>query len=120
MAKNSIFFVDHQGLLCLANKPYATGQIVRWFVIFLEFDFEVSVKKCTMHQRANHLSRITSREAAMGINDDLPDAILFNIEWVPRWIGELVSFLNTAVIPNDKLKEDVDFVKATSNFVLIA
>ena len=73
-----------------------------------------------MHQRADHLSRITLGEAATGINDDLPYAILFNIEWVPRCSEELVSFLNMAVIPNDKLKEVVDFVKATSNFVLIA
>ena len=32
----------------------------------------------------------------------------------------MVSFLNTVVVPNDKLEEVVDFVKATSNFVLIA
>ena len=80
----------------------------------------MAVKKGTMHQRADHLSRITLGEAATGINDDLPDAILFNIEWVPRWSEELVSFLNTAMVSNNKLKEAVDFVKATSNFVLIA
>ena len=56
----------------------------------------------------------------MGVHDDLMDAILFNIEWVSRWSEELVSFLITTVIPNDKLKEAVDFIKATSNFVLIA
>ena len=32
----------------------------------------------------------------------------------------MLSFLNTAVVPSDKLKEAVDFVKAMSNFVLIA
>ena len=116
LANKFIFFVDHQALLYLVNKLCAT----RWFVILLEFDFEVAIKKGTMHQRANHLLRITSREATMSINDNLSDAILFNIEWVLRWSEELVSFLNTAVIPNDKLKETVDFVKATSNFVLIA
>ena len=47
------------------------------------------------------------------------DAILFNIEWVLRWSEELVSFLNIAVISNDKLKDAIDFVKATSNFMLI-
>ena len=73
-----------------------------------------------MHQRMDQLSRITSGEAPTGINDNLPDAILFNIEWVPRWSEALVSFLHTAVIPSDKLEEAVDFVKATNNFVLIA
>ena len=120
LANKFIFFVDHQALLYLVNKPCATGRIVRWFVILLEFDFEVAIKKGSMHQRADHLSRITSREAPTGINDNLPDAILFNIEWVPRWSEELVSFLHTAVVPSDKLEEVVDFVKATNNFVLIA
>ena len=63
LANKFIFFVDHQALLYLVNKPCATGQIVRWFVILLEFDFEVAVKKGTMHQRADHLSRITLRES---------------------------------------------------------
>ena len=83
LANKFIFFVNHQALLYLVNKPCATGQIVRWFVILLEFYFEVAVRKGSMHQRADHLSRISSREAPTGINDDLPDAILFNIEWVP-------------------------------------
>ncbi len=51
LANKFIFFVDHQALLYLVNKPCATGRIVRWFVILLEFDFEVAVKKGTMHQR---------------------------------------------------------------------
>ena len=72
--------MDHQALLYMVNKPSNIGQIVRWFVILLEFDFEVAVKKGTMHQRADHLSRITSREIETGINDNLLDAIYFNIE----------------------------------------
>ena len=48
------------------------------------------------------------------------DAILFNVEWVPRWSEELVTFLNAGIIPNDKLKEAINFFKAISNFVLIA
>ncbi|MCO5577322.1 hypothetical protein L7F22_031150 [Adiantum nelumboides] len=120
LANRFIFFVDHQVLLYLVNKPCATGRIVRWFVILLEFDFEVAVKKGSMHQRADHLSRITSGEAAVGVNDDLPDANLFNIEWVPRWSTDVVSFLTTATVPNDKLEEAADFIKASSNFCLIA
>ena len=39
LANKFIFFVDHQALLYLVNKPCAIGRIVRWFVILLEFDF---------------------------------------------------------------------------------
>ena len=45
LANKFIFFVDHQALLYLVNKPSATSQIVRWFVILLEFDFEWLSKK---------------------------------------------------------------------------
>ena len=40
-----IFFVDDEALLYLGNKPCATRNIVRWFVIILEFDFTVAMKK---------------------------------------------------------------------------
>ena len=57
-ANQFVFFVDHQALLYLVNKPCNTGRIVRWFLILLEFDFTIVVKKGITHQRANHLSRL--------------------------------------------------------------
>ena len=45
LANKFVFFEDHQALLYLVNKPCSTGRIVRWFLIFLEFDFIVVVKK---------------------------------------------------------------------------
>ena len=59
----------------------------------LEFDFTVVVKKGKTHQRADHLSRLTSGEKPVGVDDDLPDAYLFNIEMVPRWSEELIPLL---------------------------
>ena len=89
-ANQFVFFTDHQALLYLVNKPCNMGQIVRWFIILLEFDFIVVVKKGTTHQRANHLLRLTSGEAPKGIEDDLPDAYLFNIEMISKWRKKLV------------------------------
>ena len=45
LANQFVFFVDHQALLYLVNKPCNTGRIVRWFIILLKFDFMVVVKK---------------------------------------------------------------------------
>ena len=56
LANKFVLFVDHQALLYLVNKPCSTRRIVRWFLILLEFDFTVMVKKGTTHQRADHLS----------------------------------------------------------------
>ena len=93
LANKFTFFVDHQALLYLVNKPCATGRIVRWFVILLEFDFEVAVKKGTTYQWANHLSRTTLGEPPKGVHDDLPDTTLFQLEWVPRWSANFCEFL---------------------------
>ena len=43
LANQFIFFVDHQALLYLVNKPCATGRITRWMLILLEFDFTIVV-----------------------------------------------------------------------------
>lgn len=76
--------MDHQALLYLVNKPCNTRRIVRCFIILLDFDFTVVVKKGTTHQRADHLSQLLNGESPTGIEDDLPDAYLFNIEMVPE------------------------------------
>ncbi|MCO5586798.1 hypothetical protein L7F22_040740 [Adiantum nelumboides] len=91
LSNKFVFFVDHQALLYLVNKPCSTGRIVRWFIILLEFDFTVVVKKETTHQRADHLSRLMHGEAPIGIDDDLPDAYLFNIDMVPRWSEDVIK-----------------------------
>ena len=103
LANKFIFFVDHQALLYLVNKPCATGRIVRWFVILLEFDFEVAVKKGRMHQRADHLSRITSGEAPIGVDDDIPDATLFRVETAPRWSAKIIEVLTTGWVSQPSL-----------------
>ena len=76
-------FVDHHALLYLVNKPCAIGQIIRWFVILLEFEFTICVRLGQSHECADHLSRITSGEAPTGIDDELPDAALFQIDIAP-------------------------------------
>ena len=95
LANKFIFFVDHQALLYLVNKPCATGRIVRWFIILLEFDFKVAVRKGLTHQRADHLSRITSGEAPTGVEDDMPDSTLFLVETAPKWSEPILDILTT-------------------------
>ena len=94
LANRFIFFVDHHALMYLVNKPCATGRIVRWFVILLEFDFTIAVKPGRSHQRADHLSRITNGEAPTGVDDDLPDATLFQIDIAPRWAEPVLEVLS--------------------------
>ena len=64
----------------------------------MEFDFTVVVQKDTTHQRADHLSCLTHGEPPIGVDDDLLDAYLFNIEMVPRWSEQWIPLLSIAQI----------------------
>ena len=76
LANKFVFFTNHQALLYLVNKPCNTGRIVRWFLILLEFDFIVVLKKGITHQRVDHLSTLLHGEAPDGIPYDLPKRLL--------------------------------------------
>ena len=88
-------------LHCIAIKASACTS--RWFVILLEFDFEVAVKKGRMHQRADHLSRITSGESPTGVDDDISDTTLFRIETAPRWSAKIIEVLTTGWVSQPSL-----------------
>ena len=89
-----MFFVDHQALLYLVNEPCNIGRIVRWFLILLELDFIMVVKKGKTHLRVDHLSRLTNGEKPERINDKLLETYLFTIEMVPKWFEETVSLMS--------------------------
>ena len=122
LASKFVFFTDHQALLYLViNKPFNIGRIVRWFIILLEFHFIVVVKKGKTHQRANHLSRLTHREKPVGVEDDLPDAYLLNIEMVQRWSEELIPLLTIGQLNIPKpLRERKLMIQKSSPFVMLA
>ena len=92
LAKESVFFVDHQELMYLVNKPFATRRIVWWFVILLEFDFTVAIKKGSTYYRADHISIIMTGESPTRVDDDLPNAALFSIEIAPHWAQTIITF----------------------------
>ena len=116
-----MFFVDHQALLYLVNKPCNTGRIVRWFIILLEFDFIVVVKKGTIHQREDHLSCLMHGEPPKGIDDDLSDAYLFNIEMIPKWSEQYVPLMTIGQLDIPlPLKEKRALVQGIASLKMIA
>ena len=122
LANQFFFFVDHQALLYLVNKPCCIGRLVRWFVILLEFDFTIVVKKGSTHQRADCVSRILNGEHPIEVSDELPNAGLFQIEMVPNWSEHLVHFLTIGdtIELGETCEEKDDFMQACSNFQMIA
>ncbi|RYA43692.1 hypothetical protein [Enterobacter cloacae complex sp. GF14B] len=121
LANKFVFFTDHQALLYLVNKPCNTGRIVRWFIILLEFDFTMVVKKGTTHQLADHLSRIVSGESPKGVDNDLLDAYLFSIEMIPRWSENIVSLMTIMQVDSQiPLPITIDLIEQSTMYQLLA
>jgi hypothetical protein len=49
LGNSFVFYVDHQALLYLVNKPMVTCQITRWLSLLQEFDFKVVYNPCRIH-----------------------------------------------------------------------
>ena len=67
------------------------------------------------------MSRITNDEAPTGVDDNLPKATLFQIEYVPRWSKRIVEFLSTMQFDesHENLQSQVNFLEACNCFQLI-
>jgi len=54
LGNNFTFFVDHQALLYLVNKPIVTSQIARWLLLLQKIDFKVIFKPSRVHFLPDH------------------------------------------------------------------
>ena len=88
-------------------------------MILLEFDFTLAVKKGSPHQRADHLSRILTRESPTGVDDDLLDATLFAVETAPRWAQTIVTFLSMGTISSDEF-DIMNIIEDSAPYQLIS
>jgi hypothetical protein len=56
-----VFYVDHMALIYLVNKPQVYGKIIRWLLLFLEYDFKIVYKLSRSHLMADALSRLLNQ-----------------------------------------------------------
>lgn len=54
------FYVDHQALMYLVNKPIIQGRVSQWLLLLQEFTFAIVVRPGKSHVIADQLSRIRS------------------------------------------------------------
>ena len=93
LANHFKFYIDHQALLYLVNKPCTTSRITRWLLLLQEFDFEIVVRKGKQHFMVDHMSRIKNGEPSTGVDDELPDAILFKVDFASEEYNGIVEYL---------------------------
>ena len=92
--------------------------ILRCFIILLEFDFTVAVKKGSTHQCVDHFSRIIFGENPTGVNDELLDASVFRVKLVPKWSEKVIHLLTTGSLTHtgDTIQEKIEFLEACGHF----
>jgi hypothetical protein len=52
------FYMDHMALVYLVNKPYVSSKLIKWLLLFMEYDFNFFCKPSKSHLMANALSRL--------------------------------------------------------------
>lgn len=80
LANHFVFYVDHQTLIYLVNRPIVCKYIARWMFLLQEYDFEVVYKLGRSHVMADHLSIIESGEDPSGVQNQFVDANLFIVQ----------------------------------------
>ena len=73
-----------------------------------EFDFTIDVRPGKKHANADFLSRISEEVNLKSINDNFPDAHLFNVEIILAEYVDVIHYLSTSTFStdyNDKQKQ---------------
>ena len=93
---------------------------MQWFLVLLEFDFTIVVKKGITHQQVDHLSRLMHGEEPKGILDDLPSAYLFNVKMVPKWSKDIMFMLTKGTLCLSRLVDaNLSFIKKSQHYYMI-
>ena len=87
------FHIDHDAFKYMVNKPQLGGQIARWILLLQEFDFDVDVRPGKKHANADFLSRLSKEVSPTSIDDNLPDAHLFNVDIILAEYADVLYYL---------------------------
>ncbi len=72
-----VFYVDHMALVYLINKPHVSGHIVRWLLLFLNYEVALVYKIGCTYVVVDALSRLPNTTKPIGILDQTTNATLF-------------------------------------------
>ncbi|XP_075475633.1 uncharacterized protein LOC142507907 [Primulina tabacum] len=87
-------FTDHAALRYLFVKKDAKPRLIRWILLFQEFEFEVKDKKGCENPVADHFSRLEleERTESGAINESFPDEQLFKVNVTHPWFADIAIF----------------------------
>jgi len=90
------FYVDHMALMYLVNKPQNFGRVVRWLLLFLEYDFKIVYKLGKSHLMADALSRLPDQTKHVGVPDQTSNVHLFTLQ--VEWLQSVYEYLLKGVM----------------------
>ena len=118
IGSTTIVFTDHSAIRYLLTKQDAKPRLIRWILLFQEFDIVIKDKKGTENVVADHLSRLVTGSSCemTPINDNFPDEHLFSVTTTP-WFANIVNFLVTGKMPPQWSSQDKrKFLNEVKNF----
>jgi hypothetical protein len=80
-----VFYVDHTTLVYLVIKPQVLGRIVRWLLLFLEYDYIVVYKLGQAHVVGDALLRLPNITKPTSVLDQTTYASMFYTK--PKWLN---------------------------------
>jgi hypothetical protein len=63
------FYVGHMALVYLVNKPHVFRKLVRWHLLFLEYDFKIVYKPNRSHLMVDALNKLPNHIKLVGVPD---------------------------------------------------
>jgi hypothetical protein len=82
-------------LTYLINKPQLFDRIVKWFLVFLEYEFTIIYKLGRIHLVAYVLSCLPHNIEPHGVPNQMVDASLFTIQL--DWLSNVRTYLHIGV-----------------------
>jgi hypothetical protein len=77
----------------LVSKPQVLGRIVRWLLLFLEYDFTIVYKLNKIHVVTDALLRLLNSTKPTSVLNQTIDASLFYTR--PEWLNDVKEFFKT-------------------------
>jgi len=108
------FYVDHNALKYVINKPQLSGRLARWVLLLQEFNFDIVVHPGKQHSNADFLSRLDESldPNASLVEDDVPDAKLFEVDVIN------VEYASNLIPPHYTEKQRRALVKRSVPYTL--
>ncbi|XP_070022118.1 uncharacterized protein [Nicotiana sylvestris] len=102
MGAKVIVHTDHAALRYLMTKKNSKARLMRWVLLFQEFDLEIVDRKGCKYQVADHFPRLEDEgrpRDGLRINDSFLDEQLLSVSVNSMpWFADVANFLMTGIV----------------------